>query len=721
MSSMRGGSMQRTLSILGILGLGLLETTLPGDAGAGRIHPVLQARIGAAGPSVEDRMAPRSETAPPSEAIVWVSFADRGFATEAARAEALRQAQERIGDEALARRAAVGAALADDADLPICPAYRRAVAAHGTIRHESRWLNAVSARVPVTEIAAIAALPFVLEVRPVARLASAGLGPERAPDGRLLERPDPSRRLRRPLGGVDDIYGPSRAQLDEIDVPAAHQEGYTGARVRVMMLDTGFRKDHDAFQQTDLLAERDFVFGDGDTQNEPEDDPSQHWHGTATWGACGGYAPGNLIGPAYGATFVLAKTEDVRSELPVEEDNYVAALEWGDSLGISSTSASLIYKDFDDGSGWDYAQLDGDTAPITRAIDRAAQRGILCVNAMGNSGPDLGSLGEPADADTMLACGAVSNENSIANFSSRGPTADGRTKPEVVARGVDTWCADANDTDTYTDASGTSLSTPLVGGSVALVLEAHPEWSVWQARRALISTADRHTHPDNDYGWGRIDVDAAIHYTPVLVPLPFSLQQPPDGSTTPTVRPTFVWNRSADPQGEVIRYEVWVDEEQDFGTPLVYSEIADTTWTLPVPLPPETLFYWRVIAEEPDGYRRLCRADFSFRTPQASGTDDLLPVVDGWRIEVSPNPWKAGAVLRWYAPPGSMSEMVRMTIFEATGRRLWRETRAVTHEGWNEMPFDLRGADGRDLPSGVYLALLEAHGRAARTKVILSR
>ena len=131
---------------------------------------------------------------------------------------------------------------------------------------------------------------------------------------------------------------------------------------------------------------------------------------------------------------------------------------------------------------------------------------------MGNSGPDYGTLMAPADAESILACGAVWSDGSIASFSSRGPTFDGRTKPEVCARGVYTFCAFSIDTNTYTQAHGTSLSTPLVGGCAAVLLSARPDLNPAQVREALTMTANNAITPDNDYGWGVIDLLAAINY-----------------------------------------------------------------------------------------------------------------------------------------------------------------------------------------------------------------
>jgi subtilisin family serine protease len=277
------------------------------------------------------------------------------------------------------------------------------------------------------------------------------------------------------------------------------------------MLDTGYYQDHPALEDIPVVAEWDFINDDGETQNEPGDDTSQHDHGTITWSILGGYAPGELIGVAYGASFALAKTEDITSETPAEEDNYVAALEWMDSLGVDLASGSLSYRWFDDpGNDYEWEDLDGNTATTTIAVDLAASRGMLVVISAGNYGPEPGSLGTPADADSGLSVGGTDEENGLIWFSSRGPTYDGRTKPEVLARGVDVYHAFPGP-PYYSYSAGTSVAAPLVAGCAALIMEARPDWSAMDIRSALMWTADRARRPDSDWGWGRVNVLDAIY------------------------------------------------------------------------------------------------------------------------------------------------------------------------------------------------------------------
>jgi PKD repeat protein len=312
---------------------------------------------------------------------------------------------------------------------------------------------------------------------------------------------------------LDLNYGYSASQLSQIRVPEVHAEGYDGEGVTLAIFDTGFRKTHDAFAlhyaEGRVLGEWDFIFDDGNTANEPEDASNQWNHGTYIWSVCGGYADGVMYGPAYKANFLLCKTEDVRSETVVEEDNWVAALEWVDVRGADVVTSSLAYIDW-----YSYEDMDGATAITTLAANTAAGLGIVVCNAMANSGPLPGTLHAPADAFDMLAVGSVDSRGIIAYSSSRGPTYDGRTKPEVCARGVLTYCATAYGDEIYGTANGTSLATPLVAGAACLLIHANPDYTPQMIRLSLMETACNATTPDNNYGWGILKTDLAMNTWP---------------------------------------------------------------------------------------------------------------------------------------------------------------------------------------------------------------
>lgn len=685
----------------------------------------------------------------------WVFFVDHGPGSAApatAPAAALDPAQVlRIAraypPATWARRSQSGIApLPDLHDLALHEPYVQEVAALGRLRCRSRWLNAVSVELTPAARLRAARLPCVAAVRPVAAFAPSGLGPMIDASGEPLERllaaerrlaqPDLPARGFVPVWTSALTYGPSYGQLYEIAVPRVHALGYSGNGVRLMMIDTGFRKDHDAFHYARVRAEWDFVFGDGDTQNEAGDWPWQHNHGTGTWSVAGGFAPGNLVGPAFGATFLLAKTENPLSETRVEEDDDVAALEWGDSLGVNVTSASLNYVCFDDGFCYQTADKNGDTAVITIALDIAAARGILCVNSLGNYGCAARStLGTPADADSMLAVGAVDSFNVIASFSSCGPTYDGRTKPEVVARGVYDYMAGAAETDMYGPGSGTSFSTPLVAGAAVLLMEAHPEWSAMQVRRALMETADRAGSPGDRYGWGRINTAAALSRTAVCYPRPFSLiapgsqaddAQPPSGP-----RPVFTWHASVDPDGSAaLAYTLEIRDasaspvEPD-GAALALSGEgwsvaagADTSLALPFALAPARVYGWRVIAQDEAGNRRASREEFALRIAGGSagmdGPEAAAPV--SLRLLPDANPFRGALRVRIDAA-APLAETPVWAIYDAAGRRMAGGRAAGAGASFTAV-WDGTGARGITVHPGIYYLEVRVGARVARETLV---
>jgi subtilisin family serine protease len=201
----------------------------------------------------------------------------------------------------------------------------------------------------------------------------------------------------------------------------------------------------------------------------------------------------------------------VSQEVPVEEDNWVAGLEWFESHGADMASSSLGYIDW-----YTQSQLDGKTAVTTKAAQAAAQRGLVIVDAAGNEGhdsnPATSHLLAPSDAASVISVGAVDSSGTIAGFSSDGPTADGRVKPEVLAPGVDDSLLQSGSDTGYGSGSGTSFATPLVASAVALIIDAHPDWTVDQIRNALIETASGGGSFDPLYvsGYGVINAYAAI-------------------------------------------------------------------------------------------------------------------------------------------------------------------------------------------------------------------
>jgi hypothetical protein len=653
---------------------------------------------------------------------VWVFFRDKGVSgDELDRSLVARTGQ--LSTRVLWRRSkTMGARIVVEGDLPVFQDYVTAVLGEGArLRHRSRWLNAISVEASPETIVRIATLPSVRRVQRVARL------------GRI----EPLRSSREdvsfeesaavPAGTHSLDYGPSFGQLDQINVPAVHDSGFSGDGVIVMMLDTGYYKDHESLSTLSILEEWDFVFEDGETQDEPDDVPGQHSHGTATWSALGGFSEGNLIGPAYGASFLLAKTEDLASETPAEEDNYVAALEWADTLGVDVASASLAYLIFDfPFPDYQYSDLDGNTAVISTAIDEAARRGILVCNAIANSGPGSGSLWTPSDSDSMIACGAVDPFGLIADFSSRGPTSDGRIKPEVVARGIDTWAASSG--GGYGSYGGTSLSTPLVGGAAALVIEAHPEWGPMQVREALMATADRAATPDNAYGSGLIDVWSAIYEEGLdLTPIPFSLIHPAPGDSVSTSSISFEWSASIDPVGRNVDYKFELSEDSLFTDPLVIWDIPDNSFTLEDTLA-EGLYFWKVYAYNDRSFYRESGEIFHFHALETVGVGNGEPggpsVPQTFALGQNfPNPFNPVTTISFDLPEAVDRKDLRvlLTVHDVRGREIRVLFRGELPAGSYQFSWDGRDDTGRMMPSGVYLYRMSAGESASVRKMVLQK
>ena len=461
-------------------------------------------------PVIDGRLEALMSSMLPGETVPALIFlADKGITDNNQYHDALSQAEANLTEAAYLRRVISRGPynLADFRDLPVHALYVEQVLSSGAkLRHILRWFNAVSVDATADEIEIISQLQNVRAIKGVAHS--------------TVDFDVP----REPLASefITSLnYGPSEPQLNQINVVPAHELGFKGQDVIICMMDVGYRLNHEAFaaiiSSGRLLAQYDFINHDNDTDYDPDQDiPGQADHGTLTWSTLGGESSGDLYGPSYLASFILAKTEDISSERHIEEDNWAAGAEWADSIGASVISSSLGYRWFDPGEGdYDYEDLNGDSTIVTQAADLAAYNGIAVATAMGNEGyQGSGSIVAPADGDSVIGCGAVDAGGFIAGFSSRGPTSDGRIKPEVCAQGVGTYCADPDDMQGYTTASGTSLSTPLIGGACGVLFSAHLNWSPMMVREALMMTADHADAPDNDYGSGIVDVSRALYYHP---------------------------------------------------------------------------------------------------------------------------------------------------------------------------------------------------------------
>ncbi len=450
---------------------------------------------------------------------VWILLTDKGPDV----ASRLREVQQQLTPAARLRRQLHRPLnhLVDESDLPVYAEYLRKIENNvQRVVVQSRWLNAVSAYVTADQIQTLLSFPFVQRIQPVRRFRIAD--PVAAvPVSKAVMAKSSANRT------TEIEYGPSYNQLNQINVIPLHELGYTGEGITIAMLDAGFQNlEHETFAHMDIADTWDFPNNDSNVENQ-SGQLGEGTHGTYTLSTIGGFTEGMLVGPAFNATFLLYKTEVTDWERHVEEDYWVAAAERAEQQGAWIISSSLGYSTFDSGEGdYTWEDMDGNTTIVTRGADRAAQKGLLVITSAGNEGSTpvpQNTLVAPSDGDSVIAAAAVDEFGYRASFSSVGPSADGRVKPDLAARGVGTYCASPATNRSYTQVSGTSLSCPLVAGAAAIVWQVNPRLSNMQVREALRRTASQADQPDRYLGWGIVNAyEAAFYFTPRIVhqPLP---------------------------------------------------------------------------------------------------------------------------------------------------------------------------------------------------------
>ena len=447
----------------------------------------------------------------PSETLkVWVLFADKGFSTTSDQRKAIDQHQTQMSNRAKRRREFRAYLNRPDfTDVPVSPHYIEAVLRlGGKLRSKSRWLNGIGLEATTQEIREIARLSFVRAIDPIHQYTAFF----KVPTNSLLSPSAPS-----PATVLD--YGNAKTQITQIQADFLHQEGFFGENIVIGLLDTGFNLEHTALERVDVIAQRDFVNNDANAADEvDQDDPGQDSHGSAVLGTLAGDAPGQLIGIAPRARYLLGKTEKVSQngflfERQIEEDWWIEGLEWLEGMGADVVSSSLGYSDW-----YRFADLDGKTSKVTVAANLAVQKGMPVVIAAGNLGAQSqndafglpGRITPPADGFDVLTIGAVDSDGQVLPFSSQGPTFDGRIKPDLMAMGAGVTSIDSTTRGGFSsNHGGTSVATPLAAGVVALLMEAFPLATVQDIVKTLRTTASQSDKPDNIAGYGIIRARAA--------------------------------------------------------------------------------------------------------------------------------------------------------------------------------------------------------------------
>ena len=422
-----------------------------------------------------------------SQEDAWVYFNDKpGAATY------LSNPLTMLTQRALDRRTAQNIPL-DITDVPIYQPYiDQITSATGiTVMAQSKWLNCLHIRGTQTDISALTSLSFVNHVH----YADNSLNSKMPHQSQIIP-------VNKQLSVQTNYnYGNSLNQVHMMNVDWLHQQGHTGAGKIIAILDAGF-PGVDTAQPYQHLITTGAILGGYDYVNKSTNFYSGDEHGAMVLSTIAGYTVGQLVGSAPDAQFYLFITEDVNSENPVEESNWVQAAEEADRVGVDIISTSLGYFAFDNTAyGHTYSDMTGNSAFASQGANIAFSRGIVVVASAGNEGQTSEPhVGVPAEATHVLAIGAVQANRNRASFSSIGPTFDGRLKPDVMAQGQ--ACVLSDPTGTITTASGTSFSCPIMAGSIASFWQAVPSLTNQQVIDFVKQSADKYSNPNNQYGDG---------------------------------------------------------------------------------------------------------------------------------------------------------------------------------------------------------------------------
>ena len=396
-------------------------------------------------------------------------------------------------------------------DLPVTPSYVSQIDAvpNVTVLYVSKWLNGVVVSVTnTTAINAINAFTFV---------ATTGIVNKYKLDMPDVEQPAfVGNQEMRSASSATFNYGGSYWQTKQLNLDCLHGQGFRGQGMTIAVLDAGFLNANinpvfdSLFNRGGVLGTRDFVSGGTNVYNDDS-------HGTMVLSCMAAIKPNVILGSAPRANYWLLRTEDASTEKIVEEYNWIRGAEFADSVGAQVLTTSLGYTQFDNpAQNHTFADLDGKTAPMSIASNLAARKGLLVLNSAGNgNGSSWPKIGIPADADSICAVGAIDSLSNVTGFSSIGPTADGRIKPDLVARGGNAWVSAANATGNCFQANGTSFSCPILAGAMACFWQAHPYLKSFKVLDTLRKTASNFATPNNSRGWGTPNM-CAVQITTVI-------------------------------------------------------------------------------------------------------------------------------------------------------------------------------------------------------------
>lgn len=407
------------------------------------------------------------------------------------------QPLEFLSQGALDRRELHGVAVTAQ-DIPVNRTYIDSILSSGAVRivNVSKWFNGIT--IFCNDSALVEDMKMYSFVREVRSAHFYETGVDQIDKLETLDNMEKCDDL---TPYYDKYYGFAYNQIKMLNGHWLHDDGYQGEGVKVAVMDAGYLQAfeieaHDKlFDEGRVLGEKDFILGDLWVFNHSA-------HGTYVLSTMAGDVPGTYVGTAPKASYFLLRTEDPDREYVMEEYAWVAGAEYADSAGVDVINTSLGYTTFEDSTqNHTYDDLDGDSNVITIGADIAAAKGMIVVVSAGNSGQGAWYyIGSPGDADSVLTVGAVDSFGVSAGFSSHGPSADGRVKPNVAAQGGPATVATPN--GNYFAGNGTSFSSPITAGLMACLRQAHPDKTNMELIDAVERSASQYDNPDDNVGYG---------------------------------------------------------------------------------------------------------------------------------------------------------------------------------------------------------------------------
>ena len=407
----------------------------------------------------------------------------------------------------------------DIKDVPIHQPYIEQISSSVGIevKAKSKWFNALHVRGTITDIQNLSSLSFVNYVYFADR--SLNMSGKIKNNFKVTNAYNVNKVL-----DTNEFfpYGNSANQINMLNAQILHQQNYTGVGKVIAVMDAGF-PNVDVVPAFQRLRDNNQILGGYNYVDRETDFYTRNGHGTMVLSTMGGYVENELVGTAPDSHYYLFITEDVNSENPVEESNWVEAAEYADYLGVDVITTSLGYFEYDNPNySYTYNDIDGVTSYISRGSDIAFSRGIICVASAGNSGSGPNPhISVPSDAFNTVAVGAVQVNEAYAAFSSIGPSFDGRVKPDLMAQGQAAVVSSIS--GNIVTANGTSFSGPIMAGAISSFWQAAPSLTNQQIVDLVKQSADRFANPTNQFGYGIPDFQLALNMAQL------SLNENPNG------------------------------------------------------------------------------------------------------------------------------------------------------------------------------------------------